>query len=142
MQGRVLDARVLPDLLPGQKVVLLARKEGSAQKPLPFSQRFGQRLASGLGQQRNANDAEESAACEDDVVKEEAFLVVKFHKWSSQHAEPCASQHQTYTSTPKRHTHTHTRARLSLGQEFIHISYKQNIKYEFCSVIFQNFPKR
>lgn len=83
MKRRVLNARVLPDLLPGQKVVLLSREEGPAQKPLAFSQRFGQRLAGGLRQQWNANDAEESAACEDDMVKEEAFLVVKFNKWSS-----------------------------------------------------------
>lgn len=83
MKRRVLNARVLPDLLPGQKVVLLPREEGPAQKCLPFSQRFGQRLTGGLGQQWNAYDAEESAACEDDMVKEEAFLVVKLHKWSS-----------------------------------------------------------
>lgn len=106
MKRSVLNARILPHFLPGQKVVLLAREEGSAQKPLPFSQRFGQRMPGGLGQQWNANDAEQSAACEDDVVKEEAFLVVKFHKWSSQHAKPGASQDQTYTSTPNTHINT------------------------------------
>lgn len=79
-EGRFLNPRVLPDLLPGQKVVLLSREERPAQKPLPFGQGFGQRLAGGLGQQRDANDAEQGAARQDDVVKEEAFLVVELHE--------------------------------------------------------------
>lgn len=53
-----------------------------------------------LGQQENADDADESAAGKNNVVKEVALLIVQLHDRCSQHAEASTSQDQAQTTTP------------------------------------------
>lgn len=53
-----------------------------------------------LGQQENADNADESAAGKDYVVKEVALLIVQLHNRSSQHAKASAGQDQPKTTSP------------------------------------------
>lgn len=62
-------------------------KEGLASVALAVSQGLREGLVACLGEQKNADDADESAAGKDDVVKEVALLIVELHDGSRQHAE-------------------------------------------------------
>lgn len=76
------------------------RKERLTSVALAIGQGLREGLVACLRQQKNADDADQSAAGEDDVVKEIALLVVELHDGGSQHAEASAGQHQTQTTTP------------------------------------------
>lgn len=67
---------------------------------LPVGDALGQALVPALRQQEDADDADERAAGEDDVVQEVAFLVVQLNDGRRQHAEACAGQHQPQPTTP------------------------------------------
>lgn len=75
----------------GQQEALLSgfprRKERLTSVALPISQGFREGLAARLRQQKNADDANKSAAGKYNVVKEIAFLIVELHDWGSQHAK-------------------------------------------------------
>lgn len=60
---------------------------------LPVCQSLWEGLVTRLGQQENADDADESAAGENNVVKEVALLIVQLHYGSGQHAKASAGQH-------------------------------------------------
>lgn len=66
---------------------------------LAISQGLREGLVSCFGQQENADDANKSAAGEDNVVKEVALLIVELHDGSSQHAETSTGQDQAQTTT-------------------------------------------
>lgn len=78
----------------GQQEALFSRfprgKERLASVALAVSQGLGEGLVAGLWQQENADDADESAAGKDNVVKEIALLIVELHDGCSQHAEASA----------------------------------------------------
>lgn len=67
---------------------------------LAISQSLWEGLVPCLGQQENADDADESAAGENNVVKKIALLIVEFHDRCSQHAEASTGQNQSKTTTP------------------------------------------
>lgn len=99
VQRRVVHPGVVPAALGlGQQEALLPGlprvEEGLAGVALAVGQGLGERLEARLGQQENADDADEGAAGEDDVVKEVALLIVELHDGSSQHAEAGARQYQ------------------------------------------------
>lgn len=66
----------------------------------PIGDVLGQVLVPALGQQEDANDADERAAGEDDVVQEVAFLVMQLNNGCCQHSEACTGQHQPQPTTP------------------------------------------
>lgn len=76
------------------------RKERLTRVALAICQGLREGLVARLGQQENADDADESAAGKDNVVKEIALLIVEVHDGGSQHAEASAGQDQTQTATP------------------------------------------
>lgn len=88
----------------GQQEVLLSRLPGEQQGltgvALSVVQGLGERLVTRLRQKENANDANEGAAGENDVVKEIALLIVQLHDRGSEHAETSAGQYQAQTTTP------------------------------------------
>lgn len=88
----------------GQQEALFSRfprgEQRLASVALAVSQGLGEWLVACLRQQENANDADESAAGKNDVVKEIALLIVEFHDGCSQHAEASAGQDQAQTTTP------------------------------------------
>lgn len=88
----------------GQQEALFSRlpwgKKGLPGVALAISQGLREGLIARLGQQENADDANEGAAGKDDMVKEVALLIVELHDGSSQHAEASTGQDQTKTTTP------------------------------------------
>lgn len=86
-----------------QQEALLSRfprgEERLTSVALAVSQGLGEGLVSCFGQQENADDANKSAAGEDNVVKEVALLIVELHDGSSQHAETSTGQDQAQTTT-------------------------------------------
>ena len=69
---------------------------------LAVSQGLREGLVARLRQQENADDADEGAAGEDDVVKEVALLIVELHNGGGEHAKAGAGQDQAQTATPTR----------------------------------------
>ncbi len=88
----------------GQQEALFSRfprgKEGLSSVALAVSQGLREGLVARLGQQENADDADEGAAGKDNVVKEIALLIVELHDGCSQHAKASAGQDQAKTATP------------------------------------------
>lgn len=66
---------------------------------LAVGQGLGEGLVACFGQQENADDADESAAGKDNVVKEITLLIVELHDGGRQHAETSAGQDQAQTAT-------------------------------------------
>lgn len=66
---------------------------------LPVRQGLGERVAPCLGQQEDADDADEGAAGEDDVMEEVTLLVVKVHDGPRQRAETSAGQDEAQAAT-------------------------------------------
>lgn len=66
------------------------RKERLTGVALAISQGLREGLVARLRQQENADDADESAAGKDNVVKKIALLIVELHDGCSQHAEASA----------------------------------------------------
>lgn len=91
MEGRALHPGVVPAALgSSQQEALLGSPLGQDRwttVDLGVSQGFRKGLITRLGQQEDADDADQSAAGEDDVVKEIALLIVQLHDGCSQHAE-------------------------------------------------------
>lgn len=79
-----------------QQEALFARfsrgKERLPRVALAVRQSLREGLVARLGQQENADDADESTAGEYDVVEEVALLIVQLHDGGGQHAEACAGQ--------------------------------------------------
>ncbi|TNN29255.1 hypothetical protein EYF80_060596 [Liparis tanakae] len=108
--GRLVQRRVVhPGVVPAalrlrQQEALLPgfprREERLPGVALAVGERLGQRLVARLGQQQDADDADEGAAGEDDVVQEVALLVVQLHDGRRQHAEAGAGQDQTQPAAP------------------------------------------
>lgn len=103
MKRHVLDPGVVPDAFGGaEQEALLPRfprlEEGLAVVALPVGQGLGEGVAPRLRQQEDADDADESAAGEDDVVEEVALLIVKVHDGACQHPETSAGQDQAQTA--------------------------------------------
>lgn len=63
------------------------RKERLTGVALAVGKGLGEGLVARLGQQENADDADESAAGKDNVMEEIALLIVELHDGCSQHAE-------------------------------------------------------
>lgn len=95
--GVVLELRVRQQqgLLP-----LLVRKEGLPGVVFAIRNVLGQVLVFALGQEEDADDANERTAGEDHVVEEIAFLVVELHDGCRQHTEACAGLDQTEPAAP------------------------------------------
>lgn len=102
MQRRVVDSGVLPVALGEEEVLLSWMEQGLSSEGLPVRQALGQGLAPRLGQQQQADDAQQSAASEDHVMQEVAFLVVELHDGGGEHAKASAGQDQTQASTPEQ----------------------------------------
>ena len=103
----VVQPRVVLELgVGGQQRLFPApgRQEGLARVVLAVRDAFGQTLAPALGQQQEADDADERAAGEDDVVQEVALLVVQLDDGCRQHAEARAGQHQPQPAAPAGRT--------------------------------------
>lgn len=66
---------------------------------LPVGQGLGEGVAPCLGQQEDADDADESAAGKDNVMEEITLLVVKVHDGPRQHAETSAGQDEAQAAT-------------------------------------------
>lgn len=95
-----MDSGVVPVSL-GEKQVLLSWVEQRLTgEGLSVRHALRQGLAPGLGQQQQADDAQQGAAGEDHVVQEVAFLVVELHDGRSEHAEAGAGQDQAKSATP------------------------------------------
>lgn len=88
----------------GQQEALFSRfprgNKGLTGVGFTVSQGLREGLVARLGQQENADDADESAAGKDNVVKEIALLIVELHDGCSQHAEASTGQDQAKTTTP------------------------------------------
>lgn len=98
MEARViLEFRVCQEqrLLP-----LLVRQEGLPGVMFPILDVLRQVLVLALGQQQDADDADECAAGEDDVVEEVTFLVVELHDGGGQAAKARAGQDQPQPASP------------------------------------------
>lgn len=98
MEARViLEFRVCQEqgLLP-----LLVRQEGLPGVMFPIRDVLRQVLVLALWQKQDADDADEGAAGEDDVVEEVAFLVVELHDGGGQAAEARAGQDQPQPASP------------------------------------------
>ena len=102
MDGRVVHPGVVPVRLGQQEVLLPRPQQGLPGEALTIGQALRQRLATRLWQQQQADDAQQGAAGEEDVVQEVALLVVELHDRGGEHAEAGAGQHQAQASTPKR----------------------------------------
>lgn len=98
-----MEARVVLELGVGEQqwlLPLLVRQQRLARVVLPVGNVLGQVLVPALGQQEDADDADERAAGKDDVVQEVAFLVVQLDDGCRQHAEARAGQHQPQPAAP------------------------------------------
>lgn len=101
--GRVVQPRVVLELGVGRQQGLLptpGRQQGLARVVLAVGDALGQVLVPALGQQQEADDADERAAGEDDVVQEVALLVVQLDDGRRQHAEARTGQHQPQATAP------------------------------------------
>lgn len=99
----VVQTRVVLELRVGEQQRLLSLLVWQQRLPrvvLPIGDVLGQVLVPALGQQEDANDADERAASEDDVVQEIAFLVVQLNNGRCQHTKACTGQHQPQPTTP------------------------------------------
>lgn len=102
-RGRVVEAGVVLELGVGEQeglLPLLVRQERLPRVVLPVGDVLGQVLVPALRQQEDADDADERAAGEDDVVQEVAFLIVQLDDGCRQHAEARAGQHQSQPAAP------------------------------------------
>ena len=109
--SRLVERRVVhPGVVPAalglrQQEALFSRlprgEERLSSVALAVGQGLGEGLEAGLWQQEDADDADEGAAGEDDVVEEVALLVVELHDGSSQHAETSAGEDQAHTTAPE-----------------------------------------
>lgn len=59
-------------------------------------------MAPRLGQQQEADDAQQGAAGEDHVMQEVALLVVELHDGGGEHTKASAGQDQAQPSTPTK----------------------------------------
>lgn len=102
--GVTHSAVVLATLRLGQQMAVFSvsqrLQKGFPSVALSIWQGLGEGLRAGLGQQQNADDANESAAGKNDVVKKIALLIVQLHDGCSEHAEASAGQDQTHTTPP------------------------------------------
>ncbi len=88
VEWRVMHPSVVPAAVRlGKQETLFSRfprrKERLTSVALTVSQGLGEGLVASLRQQKNADDADKSAAGKDDVVKEIALLIVELHNWGS-----------------------------------------------------------
>lgn len=108
-----MQRSVTPDPNPGvvpaalrlaQKKALFSRftrrQEGLPGVALSVCQGLREGLVARLGQQEDADDADECATGKDDVVEEIALLVMELHDGGGEHAEASAGQDQAKTTTP------------------------------------------
>lgn len=95
-----MNAGVVPVDLSEEEVLLSWMEQGPAGEGLPVGQALRQGLASRLRQQQQADDAQQGAAGEDNVMQEVALLVVELHDGGSEHAKASAGQDQAQPSTP------------------------------------------
>lgn len=98
-----VEARVVLELGVGEQeglLPLLVRQERLPCVVLPIGNVLRQVLVPALRQQEDADDADERAAGEDDMVQEVAFLVVQLDDRCCQHAEARAGQHQSQPAAP------------------------------------------
>lgn len=98
-----MEARVILEFRVCQEqglLALLVRQQRLPGVVFPVWDVLRQVLVLALGQQQDANDADECAAGEDDVVEEVTFLVVQLHDGGGQAAKACAGQHQPQPATP------------------------------------------
>lgn len=104
MKRHILHPGIVPVVFRrAEQEALLSRfpwlEEGLTIVAFAVGQGLGERVAPRLGQQEDADDADESAAGEDNVMKEIALLIVKVHDGSRQHAETGAGQDEAQTAT-------------------------------------------
>lgn len=100
----IMHSGVVPAALRlGQQEALLSGfprgKQRLTSVALPISKGLREGLVACLRQQKNADDADKSAAGKYNVVEEIAFLIVELHDWGSQHAETSTGQDQAQTTT-------------------------------------------
>lgn len=95
-----MDTGVVPVVLGKKEVLLSWMEKGLTGEGLSVSQALRQGLAPRLRQQQQADDAQQGAAGEDDVMQKVALLVVELHDGGSEHAKTSASQDQAQPSTP------------------------------------------
>lgn len=95
-----MDTGVVPVSLGEEEVLLSWVQQGLAGEGLPVGQALGQRLAPGLRQQQQTDDAQQGAAGEDHVVQKVALLVVELHDGCGEHAEASAGQDQAQSPAP------------------------------------------
>lgn len=101
--NHIMQARVVLELRVGEQQWLFSLLVWQQWLPcvvFPVGDILRQVLVPALRQQEDANDADERAAGEDDVVQEVAFLVVQLNNGRCQHAETCTGQHQPEPTTP------------------------------------------
>lgn len=79
---------------------LLVRQEGLAGVMFAVWNVLRQVLVFALGQEEDADDADEGTAGEDDMVEEVAFLVVELHDGRREHAKACAGLDEAKPTTP------------------------------------------
>lgn len=88
----------------GQQEALFSRfpwrEKGLTGVALAISQGLREGLIARLRQQENADDADESAAGKDNMMKEIALLIVELHDGRSQHAKASTGQDQAKTTAP------------------------------------------
>lgn len=103
MKRHVLHPAIVPVVFRAEQEALLSRfprlEEGLAVVALPVRQGLGEGVAPRLGQQEDADDADEGAAGKDDVMKEITLLVVKVHDGPRQRAETSAGQDEAQAAT-------------------------------------------
>lgn len=98
-----MEARVILEFRVCQEqglLALLVRQQGLPGVMFPVGDVLRQVLVLALRQQQDADDADECAAGEDDVVEEVTFLVVQLHDGGGQAAEARAGQHQPQPAAP------------------------------------------
>lgn len=105
MKRRVVHPGVVPAALRlRQQEALFSRfprgEQGLPSVALPVCQSLGEWLVARLRQQEDADDANQRAAGEDDVVEEVALLIVQLHDGRGQHAEASAGKDQAQTAPP------------------------------------------
>lgn len=104
MKRHILHPAIVPVVFRrAEQEALLSRfpwlEEGLTVVALPVGQGLGEGVAPCLGQQEDADDADESAAGKDNVMKEITLLVVKVHDGPRQHAETSAGQDEAQAAT-------------------------------------------
>lgn len=104
MKSHIVDPGIVPVVFRRAKQeALLSRfpwlEEGLSIVALPVCQGLGEGVAPCLGQQEDADDADESAAGKYNVMKEVTLLIVKVHDGSRQRTETSAGQDEAQTAT-------------------------------------------